>query len=74
MMVQVTFYPSDVTGTQFSPSQVSGVVYHFNLTSKHPLTSTMTTDMSTDLYGATVSCSNGTTHGSTYLNLVSPSK
>ena len=37
----------------------TGVAYIFNLTSQSPLASTMTTNTSTDLSGATVSCSNG---------------
>ena len=44
---------------QYGTNQGTGVVYHFNLTSKSPLTSTMTTSTPTDLSGATVSCSNG---------------
>ena len=37
----------------------TGVAYHFNLTSKSPLTSTMSTSTPADLSGATVSCSEG---------------
>ena len=36
----------------------TGVVYYFNLTSKSPLTSTMSTSTPTDLSGAIISCSN----------------
>ena len=34
----------------------TGIEYHFNLTSKSPFTSTMTTDTPTDLSGARVLC------------------
>ena len=53
---RIAFHDSDTIGHQFTP-MVQGTVYTFNLTSKSPLTSTMTTNKSTDLSGATVSCS-----------------
>ena len=57
---RVTYFLSDPTGQdQSATNEGTGVVYNFNLTSKSPLTSTMTTDTPTDLSGARVSCSNG---------------
>ena len=61
---RVSFFASDSIGRRFSPSTSQGTVYTFNLTSKSPLTSTMTTIASTDLSGATVSCQDG--HGSAH--------
>ena len=55
---RIAFYDSDTIGYQFTlTAQGTDAVYTFNLTSKSPLTSTMTTNKSTDLSGATVSCS-----------------
>ena len=55
---RIVFHNSDTIGRQFTPMvQGTDAVYTFNLTSKSPLTSTMTTNKSTDLSGATVSCS-----------------
>ena len=58
---RVEFSPSDSVGRhrQLSPHTRQGTVYTFNLTSKSPLTSTMTTIASTDLSGATISCQDG---------------
>ena len=58
---RVVFYPSDSIGRQLSSRTSQGTVYTFNLTSKSPLTSTMTTIASTDLSGATISCRDGIT-------------
>ena len=46
---------------QRASSRPQGTAYMFNLTSKSPLTSTMTTNASTDLSGATISCRDGLT-------------
>ena len=57
---RVTYLAADPTGFHLeAANRGTGVVYHFNLTSKSPLTSTMTTNTPTDLSGATVSCSDG---------------
>ena len=58
---RVLFFPSDHIGRQFeiSPQTSQGTVYIFNLTSKSPLMSTMTTNASAELSGATVSCQDG---------------
>ena len=58
---RVSFFISDSIGRQFSPRTSQGMVYTFNLTSKSPFTSTMTTIASTDLPGATISCRDGFT-------------
>ena len=52
----VTIEQSDSIGQILTAYHGTGVEYHFNLTSKSPLTTTMTTSMPTDLSGATVSC------------------
>ena len=61
---RVLFFPSDHIGRQFeiSPQTSQGTVYTFNLTSKSPLMSTMTTIASADFSGAAVSCQDGSTH------------
>ena len=57
---RVTFFLGDAIGREFSPmNRGTGVVYKFNLTSKSPLSSTMTISTPADLSGATVSCSSG---------------
>ena len=57
---RVTYFAGDPTGFHQEASNMgTGVVYRFNLTSKSPLTSTMTTNTPTDLSGATVTCSDG---------------
>ena len=60
---RVSFYSSDSIGRyrQLSSHTSQGTVYTFNLTSKSPLTSTMTTIASTDLSGAMISCRDGIT-------------
>ena len=51
---------TDPIGQEYATKRgTAGDIYHFNLTSKSPLSSTMTTNIPTDLSGATVSCSNG---------------
>ena len=58
---RVAYLQSDSIGQVQTPThdhEGTRVAYHFNLTSKSPLTSTMTTSMPTDLSGAAVSCSN----------------
>ena len=55
---RVAYFPDDPIGRiQHATSQ--GAVYNFTLTSKSPLTSTMTTIASIDLSGAIVSCRDG---------------
>ena len=57
---RVVYLPTDPIGHNLvATNRGTGVVYHFNLTSKSPLTSTLSTSTPTDLYGATVLCSNG---------------
>ena len=59
---RVVYLPTDPIGHNLVATNRGtgpGVVYHFNLTSKSPLTSTMSTSVPADLYGATVSCSEG---------------
>ena len=56
---RVSFFTSDRIGTQISPQTSQGAVYTFNLASKSPLRSTMTTIASAELSGATVSCQDG---------------
>ena len=57
---RVAYLPTDPIGRPLvAANGGTGVVYHFNLTSKSPLTSTMATSTPTDLSGATVSCSEG---------------
>ena len=57
---RILYESTNQVGTKvLASNRGTGVVYEFNLTSQSPLTSTMTTNMSTDLSGATVSCSNG---------------
>ena len=53
---RVVYLPTDPIGRDMVAT-TRGTVYHFNLTSKSPLTSTMSTNTPTDLSGATVSCS-----------------
>ena len=60
---RVHFDINDFIGRQFNVRTSQGPVYIFNLTSKSPLTSTMTTISSTDISGATISCRDG--HSST---------
>ena len=60
LIERVAFSQSDTIGQVQTPThdhEGTRVAYHFNFTSKSPLTSTMTTSMPTDLSGATVSCS-----------------
>ena len=57
---RIAYSSSDPIGTPLHATS-NGIVYSFNLTSKSPLTSTMTTIASTDLIGATVSCQDGFT-------------
>ena len=57
---RVLYESTDQIGTEdHGINRGTGVAYIFNLTSQSPLASTMTTNTSTDLSGATVSCSNG---------------
>ena len=57
---RLTYFLADPIGhDQYATNGGTGVGYHFNLISKSPLTSTMTTDIPTDLSGATVSCYDG---------------
>ena len=57
---RVVYLPTDPIGHNLvATNGGTGVVYHFNLTSKSPLTSTMSTSVPADLFGATVSCSEG---------------
>jgi hypothetical protein len=57
---RLVYLPTDPIGHQLvATNRGTGVEYHFNLTSKSPLTSTMSTSTPSDLSGATVSCSNG---------------
>ena len=59
---RVTYLPTDPTGLNqlvTNEGTQSSIEYHFNLTFKSPLTSTMTVNTPTDLSGATVSCSSG---------------
>ena len=57
---RVIYLPTDPIGHSLvATNRGTGVNYHFNLTSKSPLTSTMSTSTPTDLSGATISCSNG---------------
>ena len=57
---RVQFFSTDSIGRElYIFIQGTGAVYNFRLISTSPLTSTMTTNMLTDLSGATVSCSNG---------------
>ena len=55
---RVAYISSDPVGQLLSASSRE-TWYHFNLTSKSPLTSTMTTIASTELSGATLSCRDG---------------
>ena len=56
---RVAYLPSDPVGRLLSASSQLGTQYLFNLTSKTPLTSTMTTIVSADLHGSTLSCGDG---------------
>ena len=58
---RVAYFSSDQVGLLLSVSSRSQFEtrYQFNLTSKSPLTSTMTTIASADLSGATLSCRDG---------------
>ena len=57
---RIAYFPDDLIGTQLHAAACGlETRYSFNLTSKSPLTSTMTTIVSTDLYGATISCQDG---------------
>ena len=57
---RVAYISSDPVGQSLSVSSRETLSqYHFNLTSKSPLTSTMTTIASTELSGATLSCRDG---------------
>ena len=57
---RVVYLPTDPIGHNLvATNGGTGVVYQFNLTSKSPLTSTMSTSTPTDLSGATVSCFEG---------------
>ena len=55
---RVAYFSNDQVGFLLSASN-RGIQYHFNLTSKTPLTSTMTTVASADLHGSTLSCGDG---------------
>ena len=57
MIDRVIFLRDTIEGPISVTTPGTGVIYHFNLTSKSPLTSTMTTDTPTDLSGAKVICS-----------------
>ena len=52
-------YPTGLVYLVANEGTQSSVEYHFNLTFKSPLTSTMITDTPTDLSGATISCTEG---------------
>ena len=71
---RVSFFKSDKTGKNYTfMNRGTGIVYHFNLTSKCPLTSTMTTNTPTDLSGARISCSlNGTQSSADVTRLILP--
>ena len=57
---RVAYLPTDPIGQHLvATNRGTGVAYHYNLTSKSPLTSTLSTSAPTDLSGAIVSCSNG---------------
>ena len=56
---RVHFDTNDFIGKQLNVLTSQGTVYTFNLTSKSPLSSTMTTNASTDISGATISCRDG---------------
>ena len=58
---RVAYFSSDPVGFSQRASSRGQIetLYHFNLTSKSPLTSTMTTIASTELSGATLSCRDG---------------
>ena len=60
--IVVRFFSSDtIIGSRRDIITNRATAYTFYLTSISPLTSTMTTDTSTDLYGATVTCRDGFT-------------
>ena len=54
---RVLYESTDQIGAKQHATSDTGM-YEFSLISQSPLTSTMTTNTSTDLSGATVSCSN----------------
>ena len=69
---RVTFLPGDPTGQHLlAINSGTGIVYHFNLTSRSPPTSIMTTNTPTDLFGTIVSCSDAVEHpaGCSYTGL-----
>ena len=55
---RVGYFQNDLVGQRLQASS-EDIVINFNLTSKSPLTSTMTTIASPDLSGARVSCLDG---------------
>ena len=58
---RVVYLPNDPVGHLLRASSHGQFEtwYHFNLTSKAPLTSTMKTTVSADLHGSTLSCGDG---------------
>ena len=56
---RVYFDTNNFIGRQLNVLTDQGTEYIFNLTSKSPLTSTMMTNASTDISGATISCRDG---------------
>ena len=65
---RVVYLPNDPVGHLLRASSHGQFEtwYHFNLTSKAPLTSTMTTIVSADLHGSTLSCGDGIATGSVH--------
>ena len=60
---RISFLPGDPAGHhQHAINSGTGVEYDFNLTSRSPLTSIMTINTPTDLFGAIVSCSDAVEH------------
>ena len=57
---RMAYFPDDPIGSILHATSLA-TLYTFNLTSKSPFISTMTTIASTDFYGATVSCGDGLT-------------
>ena len=64
---RVAYFSSDPVGHILSVSS-RGQLYQFNLTSKSPFTSTMTTIASADLSGATLSCADGIATDSVHMD------
>jgi hypothetical protein len=67
---RVAFLPNDPVGYLLRASNRDQleIWYDFNLTSKSPLTSTMTTIVSADLYGSTLSCRDGVATNSVHVD------